>query len=97
MKNYNEIIAEKLFGWKWIAFIDIPTRDTDGYPKECYVRQFFSKKTLSDETWQGLFLENKARDAKGTEPLSYRYCSSVGPECVPDFLGDVNADRLVLE
>lgn len=78
--NIDELIAQKLFGWKWVAFSGIPIRGTEGYPNKTMVRQFCSPMHI--EQLQKMV---EVRDADMSEPLSYRYCSSMGPECVPQF------------
>jgi hypothetical protein len=78
--NVDELIAQKLFGWKWVAFAGVPIRGTEGYPNKTMVRQFCSP--LYVEKLQDML---EVRDADMNEPLSYRYCSSLGPECVPQF------------
>lgn len=79
----DELILTQVLGWKWLSFIGIPTRDTEGYPAECRVRQLFSPKQLKSKEWQEHLAKCEVRDADGTEPLSYRYCSSMGPARPP--------------
>lgn len=72
-------------GWKWIRFKGIPIRGTPDYPKETTVRLFVSPKTLASKRWKEHW--NRVggyTDADGTEPLDYCYCSSCGPEFVPE-------------
>lgn len=84
-------IAEEFFGWKWMASMGIPVRSANDYPKERMVRQFFSPKHLSDPRWIQHWADRMGREADGTEDLSYRYCSSLGPAIVPSYSGDMNA------
>lgn len=79
---YNEILT-KVLGWKWMSFIGIPTRSTEGYPDKCRVRQLFSPKQLAMTEWADYFAKHEGREADGTEPLAYRYCSSQGPAIPP--------------
>lgn len=91
--EFNHIVASRLFGWRWISYIGIPMRGSPGYPSKQRVRQFLSPESLARPEWQSLLRDheqgdpNGARDADGTEPLSYSYCSSQGPTRVPDFGG----------
>jgi len=73
-----EELAIKLLGWKWVSFIDVPIKGTEGYPKRCRVRQLLSAKQMKSERWQSFLREREASDATGDEPLSYAYCSSQG-------------------
>lgn len=81
----DEAVAEELFGWEWLAFEGVPVRGTPGYPNKCRVRQFVPPKKERHKSW------NECAKADGSEPLSYRYCSSYGPDCVPHFSGHEDA------
>jgi len=84
----NELIAIRLFGWKWMAFIGRPVRgEARRTPEPEMVRQFMSPKSIVNERWQACFAEHEGHEATGDEPLAYCYCSSSGPEWYPDFLG----------
>ena len=99
-KNSPEdlIIAEKLFGWRWMSFASTPVREDSRYPKECRVRQFFSPAVASQERWVNYFATHRGRPAKGDEALAYCYSSRGGdPEHVPCYTSDQEADLLVLE
>lgn len=76
-------IIIKMLGWKWMSFIGIPTRDTEGYPEKRRVRELFSPKQLKSKQWIDYLSQNEGREADGTEPLSYSYCSSAGPAMPP--------------
>lgn len=91
MASLSEQIAEAFFGWKWMAYVGTPTRDTDGYPEKQRVRQFFSPQALQSDAWKDFLAKNEAAPATGKEPLSYRYCSSQGPAFVPQYASDRNA------
>lgn len=87
----DRIIAHEFFGWRWLAFNGIPIRDTPGYPNETRVRQFFPPRESLGKQWQRWFAQSgEVTEADGTEPLSYRYCSSMGPHIVPHFSGHDN-------
>ena len=79
----DEVILTQVFGWKWMSFEGIPTRSTKGYPEKCRVRELFSPKQLKSKNWQKYFKEREGREADGSEPLSYSYCSSMGPTPPP--------------
>ena len=79
---YNTVLT-KMLGWKWLSFIDTPTTGTEGYPQPCRVRMLFSPKQLKDVEWQKYLQEAEVKDADGSEPLHYRYCSSMGPAVPP--------------
>lgn len=82
--DIDEFIAEKLLGWKWIAYKGIPVRGTPGYPDQCVVRRFASPQLLANEKWAGILDRSGGyTDATGDEPLAYCYCSSQGPELPP--------------
>lgn len=85
----DHAIAEEFFHWKWMAFMGVPTRDAENYPAERIVRQFMSPEQLKNPKWQAYFAEHQGREASEdhSEPLSYRYCSSMGPAMVPHFSG----------
>lgn len=87
----DHAIAEEFFGWKWMAFRGIPVRGTKDYPTKQIVRQFFPPKSLENPEWIEFLAKNEGRRADGSEPLSYRYCSSVGPASVPHFSGHDSA------
>ncbi len=74
----DEEIAVRLFGWKWMSYVGIPIRGTEGYPKECRVRELFSPTQLKMPEWIEHFAKHEGREAEGTEPLAYCYCSSSG-------------------
>ena len=76
----DEVILQQVLGWRWMSFVGLPTRDTAGYPKVMRVRQLFSPTQLEDADWLERY---DARDADGTEPRAYCYCSSVGPAVPP--------------
>ena len=90
----NEKIAEIYFGWKWVSYVGVPIRGTPNYPQKTRVRMFLSPKQQASEAMANWVKEYDARDADGTEPLAYDYCSShsyaVPP---PHFTGDWNAIR----
>jgi len=92
-------VAEELFGWKWLAYLGIPVRDTPGYPNKVLVRQFFSPGIEANKHWLDYFAHKGGgfQPATGDEPLSYRYCSSQGPEMVPYFSGHQEAMRAMEE
>jgi hypothetical protein len=85
----DELILTKLLGWKWMSFLGMPTndhpnyRDPDVREKGLRVRELFSPKQLESQGWQEYFEKHEGREADGTEPLSYRYCSSMGPARPP--------------
>lgn len=87
----NETIAEKFFGWKWMAFIDRPMRSHPDYPKDVRVRRFVTPNTLADKSWISFFSDHDGRTATGYEPLAYCYCSSGGPAVVPNYSGGESA------
>jgi hypothetical protein len=93
----DRIIATEFFGWAWYAFEGIPVRETPGYPKECRVRQFFPPLDSVGPQYQRYMQEVPHEPADGSEPLSYRYCSSVGPHMVPHFSGHAGEFRAVIE
>lgn len=75
----DELILTRILGWKWISFIGIPAEGTPGYPGECRVRELISPKDLRSKRMQEYLAARDCRDADGNEPLSSRYCSSMGP------------------
>lgn len=79
----DEVILTQVLGWKWVSYIDIPVRGTEGYPSACRVRRLLSPKELKDPTWIQHLIKKDGRDADGTEPLDYSYCSSAGPARPP--------------
>ncbi len=80
--NMHEQILTKLCGWKWLAFRGRPTKSHPNYHEgETTVRQFFSAKQIKN--MQEEIASGEYWDADMTEPLSYRYCSSVGPAFIP--------------
>lgn len=93
--NLDGAVAEEFFGWKWMAYMGIPVRTAKDYPKERLVRQFMSPGQLAMPQWVEFFAQHEGREADGTEDLSYRYCSSVGPEMVPHFSGHESAVALL--
>lgn len=78
----EQILIQEL-GWKWMSYIGIPTRDTEGYPNECRVRELFSAKAMKSKGWPDFVEKCKVQEATGDEPLSYGYCSSSGPSAWP--------------
>ena len=94
-QEINERIATELFGWRWVSWVGIPTKGTPHYPAPCRVRQFISPGHITPVAWQQRVDEAGGRDADGTEPLSYRYCSSLGPEMVPEFQGKDDVQVLI--
>ena len=94
-REIDERIALELFGWRWVSWIDIPIKRTPGYPKVCRVRQLLPPKALADKRWKEHWAQPAGRDADGSEPLAYCYCSSSGPEFVPDFLGEDDVKVLI--
>lgn len=90
-------VAEVFFGWRWLAFNDIPVRGTPGYPAECRVRRFYppddelAESERGKRRWAEYFAERPHEPANGDEPLDYCYCSSNGPHCVPHFSGHADA------
>ena len=95
MADLSEEVARQLFGWKWMSWVDTPVKEAPGYPAKCRIRQFVSPRTIADRRWISFWAERELRDATGDEPLSYRYCSSMGPERCPHYGGA--DDILVLE
>jgi hypothetical protein len=93
--DLDYLIAEEIFGWKWLAYIGIPVRGTPGYPQTCRVRRFFPPETLSQESYEKWAVEHEAGPATGAEPLDYAYCSSCGPAPVPHFSGHAEAARML--
>lgn len=92
----NHLVAEQLFGWKWISWVSRPTRSHPNYPVECRCRRFFSPELLADGTqWKEYLANHDSQEADGEEPLDYSYCSANGPEMVPDYFG--RDDILVLQ
>lgn len=87
----DRMVAEEFFGWRWMAFIGTPTRSHPDYPKPVRVRQFMSPEGLASERWLEYWRKHDGAPAYGNEPLSYRYCSSMGPAQVPHFSGNWNA------
>ncbi len=97
-QEVNKRIARELFGWRWMSWIGIPTKGTPGYPKECRVRQLLSPVAMEkrgSDYWRAYLADRDWRDADGSEPLAYCYCSSMGPEMVPDFGGEDDVKVLV--
>ena len=84
-------IAEEFFGWKWLSFIDTPTKSTPGYPKKTRVRRFFSEGLLDSDAWATWLDDHDRAPATGDEPLAYCYCSSHGNESVPHYSGHHDA------
>jgi hypothetical protein len=71
----DEAVAERIFGWRWMAFEGIPVRYAPGYPQKCRVCQFLPPEQVTSDM----------EPATGDEPLAYRYCSSAGVEVPPDY------------
>lgn len=84
--NLHDQILTQVLGWKWMSYIGKPCRGTEGYPEDCRVRQLMSPRQLESQKWKDYFAGCEGREADGTEPLSYRYCSSVGPAMPPRIL-----------
>jgi hypothetical protein len=84
--DLTEELAIRLLGWKWMSFVGIPTRGTEGYPRECRVRRLFSPQELKDKRLKDYFQKHDLAEATGEEPLSYAYCSSQGPAIPPRFI-----------
>ena len=96
-REQDEQIAEKLFGWKWMAFDGIPIKGTSDYPRKQRVRQFLSGKQLKSKRWREHMKANEGAPAIGDEPLSYTHCSSgCTAEMIPPYTSDAGADYLVL-
>lgn len=91
--DLNEQVAQKFFGWRWLAYFGRPTRAHPEYPKEMRVRRFFPPDTELGERWAEWFAHRPVSPANGDEPLCYCYSSSMGPHIVPDYTGDENAIR----
>ena len=72
----TEELAVRLLGWKWMSFVGIPVKGTEGYPAKCRVRQLMSAEQLKSKEWQKHFQDHEGADATGDEPLTYTYCSS---------------------
>ena len=86
----NEAVAKTIFGWRWLSWIGIPVKGTPGYPKPCRVRQFMSPDAMRNQRWLDFWKRpdvGEVREADGTEPLSYVYCSSQGMETPPMYSG----------
>lgn len=79
----DETVLTEVLGWKWIAFVGVPVKGTDGYPEKQRVRQLFSPKQLKSKQWIKILDQNDGRPATGDEPLAYCYCSSAGPAIPP--------------
>lgn len=81
-----ELIAQEFYGWKWMRYLGMPTNDHPQYrtmdrETGIPVREFMprlSEKAL--ESWNSRGIA----EADMTEPLSYRYRSSIGPAIPPD-------------
>lgn len=91
MSDLQRDVAERVMGWRWVAFEGVPTRDTAGYPAKCRVRMFCPPDMIESnaDTWIG--------EATGDEPLSYKYCSSSPAPFVPDWHSDPGAAWQVVE
>lgn len=74
--NMAEELAIRLLGWKWVSFVGIPVKGTEGYPNKCRVRQLMSAAQLKNKEWQAYLQDHQGADATGDEPLAYTYCSS---------------------
>lgn len=79
----TERLAIELFGWRWISFIGIPVRGTEGYPAKMRVRRLLSPEVIP--AWMSS-TKHEAADATGDEPLCYAYCSSGGGPLMPECL-----------
>lgn len=84
-------IAEKFFGWKWIAYDGTPVRSAPGYPKECRVKRFFSPETLANQNWGDHLKKSSSAAPVGDEALDYAYESTMHPQYPPQFSSDWNA------
>ena len=71
-----EELAIRLLGWKWMSFVGVPVKGTEGYPNKCRVRQLMSAAQLNGKEWREYFRDHEGADATGDEPLAYTYCSS---------------------
>jgi hypothetical protein len=88
------LVAQELFGWKWLAYQGTPVKGTPGYPKHQTIRRFFPPDIMQQEAWHKHFQKlGGVSDASGNEPLDYSYCSSNGPHDVPHFSGHESAVR----
>lgn len=86
---YNEIYAIHRHGFRWMSWVGTPIKGTDGYPKKMRVRQLMSPSQLENPTWQKFLKDNDGREADGSEPLSYDYCSSnCSVAMTPDLIDD---------
>ncbi len=93
--NLDYAIDEEFFGSKWMAYRDTPVRSKPGYPQECIIRKFLSAKMLANPDWQQYLAEHECRDADGSEPLAYCYCSSQGGYEPPHYSGHASAIAVV--
>jgi hypothetical protein len=103
MNADDALIAEKLFGWKWMSKVSVPVKGTPDYPKHCRVREFLAPDEIenrrTNEYWLDYFArEGEMLEATGDEPLAYSYCSSqpgirLAP---PAYTSDASADYSVL-
>ena len=90
--HLDHAIAEEFFGWQWWSYVGRPTRGHPEYNSETLrVREFFPPEAFKGKQWKEFFDKYDGRKADGNEPLSYRYCSSVGPAMVPHFEGHPQA------
>ena len=51
----DDIVLTQVLGWKWMSFISVPVRGTEGYPNECRVRQLFPPEQLESQEWIAFF------------------------------------------
>lgn len=83
--SLDELIAQHLYGWKWISYVGIPIKGTPDYPKQCRVRYFAPPRMLASKEWREYLSVHEVSDATGDEPLAYDYCSSAGYDLPPSF------------
>lgn len=90
---YNHVWACETLGYRWMSFVGRPTTSHPSYPQEQRVRQLFSPSQLASQGWKEFLEHADGREAEGTEPLSYAYCSSgCNVASVPDL---INAELAV--
>jgi hypothetical protein len=93
--HIDEMVAIHVMGWKWMRFTGTPINSHPDYPKPCAVRQLLSGESLKNKRWRDYLDAQDASEADGTEPLAYCYCSSCGPEMVPEYSTSEAACSLV--
>ena len=88
----DHAIAEEFFGWKWMSSLGKPTKGhPDYYGDNIRVRRFHPPESLTSKDWKAYWAKHDGREADGTEPLDYCYCSSAGQASVPHYSGDHSA------